>query len=831
MSVFASCTDNTVEDNQAKPTEGLHVVTLSAGFVKESTRSAVSEYGYFSWLPGDKIKVLSTDENFYDFAYDGEVQASRGNFTGEIEGIQTSFAVSPSTIAPASMGTKFMVTLPGAYTSIDKQANAPMIARLEEGATTGLQFRNLAGMMMINVKNIPAGTSHLIVTTDNQQLSGQFEVVEEEGFSVIKPAASSELNKIDITYTSTEVDRRLFFIPMPIGEYSNVHVEMVNEAGTWFSKTAQTMTIGRNQIIVMPTITCGATPSTAQQVITDTENTAETINQMLEEAATKQENEGALTDLSITIANTASEDGAPEEELVSTVEVKEELVIPATITKAEPVGEVVPSVSLTFDAVPTSTNTKELDGEVVSNLISVTDKTETTETVSSSKSEIMISIPSVEVEIEGETFVEAEAPSFEINLPTSTVTLSAKGESARYDVVYATTAENTLRIDRGVTVNKIIVGSGNVVAKGTIGDIVNNTDRVIIVTLEENAKITGTVGNNIIIVDNTVPGAPAEIADAFDNESTADGVKVTYEISTIGQLRRMAMLVNSGQENANMRPYSSCNFKLVADIDAGLVNDWIPIGFGRLFEGAFDGGNHTIKGNFVVKETQNAALFYLVLNATIKNLIVEGSIINDSEYSYKNASAIAFDVQRSTIENCVNRANVICKQPNIPSEEYYIINLGGIACQIYESSIIACGNEGLLSGGSLDHIVKAGLVCSSSNSTIAASYDISDEQGLCNNMNDTRVYGSWSKKLVRNPYNSGFYSSALNSCFFGYISNDMPAEVLNCGRFEGDQPSAAQIAAMNSVTEAYGWIFDSNARPIKSDKTGIPDNPVNPWLN
>lgn len=40
------------------------------------------------------------------------------------------------------------------------------------------------------------------------------------------------------------------------------------------------------------------------------------------------------------------------------------------------------------------------------------------------------------------------APKFEIELPSSTVTLAANGETATYDEVTATTAANTLVLDK-----------------------------------------------------------------------------------------------------------------------------------------------------------------------------------------------------------------------------------------------------------------------------------------------------------------------------------------------------------------------------------------------
>lgn len=78
------------------------------------------------------------------------------------------------------------------------------------------------------------------------------------------------------------------------------------------------------------------------------------------------------------------------------------------------------------------------------------------------------------------------APKFEIELPSSTVTLAANGETATYDEVTATTAANTLVLDKGITVNTLKVKAGNVRVKSgakvtAISRESGNTSTVIII--------------------------------------------------------------------------------------------------------------------------------------------------------------------------------------------------------------------------------------------------------------------------------------------------------------------------------------------------------------
>ena len=96
-----------------------------------------------------------------------------------------------------------------------------------------------------------------------------------------------------------------------------------------------------------------------------------------------------------------------------------------------------------------------------------------------------------------------EGYDFEINLPNSTVTLDANGESATYDDVTASTADETLIISQNVTVNTLKIKKGHVRVHGSIGNIsregTENGDVTYIIK-EDGASITGTVGEGCVVV-------------------------------------------------------------------------------------------------------------------------------------------------------------------------------------------------------------------------------------------------------------------------------------------------------------------------------------------
>ena len=75
---------------------------------------------------------------------------------------------------------------------------------------------------------------------------------------------------------------------------------------------------------------------------------------------------------------------------------------------------------------------------------------------------------SVKISASSET---TSSNNFDINLPNSTVTLDANGESATYDDVTASTADETLIISQNVTANTLKIKKGHVRVHSSIGNI------------------------------------------------------------------------------------------------------------------------------------------------------------------------------------------------------------------------------------------------------------------------------------------------------------------------------------------------------------------------
>lgn len=144
--------------------------------------------------------------------------------------------------------------------------------------------------------------------------------------------------------------------------------------------------------------------------------------------------------------------------------------------------------------------------------------------------------------------------------------------------------------------------------------------------------------------------------DAEEDAGTADK---PYEISTAEQLAGLAQLVNGGTN------FSGKFIKLTADI---LLNEldkdgmprvaegqtephkWTPIGNNKKkFQGTFDGDGHAVSGLYINEAQTHKGLFGAINSATVKNLIVTGSVNSGNK---NNAGGIVGNSTKSIVQNC-----------------------------------------------------------------------------------------------------------------------------------------------------------------------------------
>lgn len=123
-----------------------------------------------------------------------------------------------------------------------------------------------------------------------------------------------------------------------------------------------------------------------------------------------------------------------------------------------------------------------------------------------------------------------------------------------------------------------------------------------------------------------------------------------YQISNGAELAYLAQQVNGGTT------YAGSFFTLTADIQLNndavptSGNQWTPIGNNKKkFQGTFDGDGHAVSGLYINEAKTHKGLFGAINSATVKNLIVTGSV--NSGYQ-NNAGGIVGNSTKSIVQNC-----------------------------------------------------------------------------------------------------------------------------------------------------------------------------------
>lgn len=363
------------------------------------SRSTVTEGGEFAWAQGDEISVQKKDGGFATFVYGN-------NDKFGLKEDETSSTWKGVAYYPANDGhnaNKFV--LPASYSLGTNTLNthAPMKADVVESDSPNLSFKHLGGVLRFKFRNVPAEANKFVFTT-NKGITGTFDINGE----VIEANNDVSNNSITFNFTANQSNEMTFYVPMPVGTYQNMSVAFYqNTKELWKTSSTATNVVRRALLVLMPPLYCTANSATASSS-TGVENAL-----------------GNKTEASINLSGEAVK--------------MTEITIPESFTSAIEES----NLNLTYNNIP------ETD-----EAIEICDANTNAEQTDS-KGNVSISIPNVSDE--------SEAPSFNINLPTMTVTLEANIENAIYNEVTASTAKNTLRIGKGVTVKKLILNGGNII--------------------------------------------------------------------------------------------------------------------------------------------------------------------------------------------------------------------------------------------------------------------------------------------------------------------------------------------------------------------------------
>ena len=225
---------------------------------------------------------------------------------------------------------------------------------------------------------------------------------------------------------------------------------------------------------------------------------------------------------------------------------------------------------------------------------------------------------------------------------------------------------------------------------------------------------------NALVWDGTSTSEPAGY------NSTSPG---EVNITTAAELAWLAK-----QQNI-FRGYT---FKLTADIDLN-NHEWTPIGSTYTFNGTFDGQGHTVS-NLKCTNSREGGLFAEIINATVKNVTVSGSVsFNTDNDACQLGGIVAHVLDNSTIKGCTNQCTITATGSKSRCD------VGGIAGYVHNKNdsnnytfIISNNtNTGTVNdnGGSSSYaggIIGTATASNSSSITLAQnSYNGGNPSGVC----------------------------------------------------------------------------------------------------
>ena len=477
-----SCSQEEFENSGRKGNITVNATFEGAG---TDTRTTVNDKYKILWQDTDALGLFcSNAESNYSntkLEYASGAGQTSATFNGSKPSGETAvFSIYPYQQNMSVSGNTLTMTLPATLTNYNGSSNGPMYAKVTNPDNlSALSFKHMAAMIKLTVNKIPAeATTFKIIASNN--IAGTC-TVDLTAADPILAVTSDESKEITASFTaSADIKSRNFYIPLPTGTYSSITAQLTNGSDkVYFTKTLNDKILGRRDILVVPPLDCvvveATTPSALSTALADSKN----LPQEAPTAAT-------VTDIAVSGSfntTSGSNDG---------------IAIPVLQNS---------DINLAFNTAPTTSTSAPLK---------LTDKTNTSVSTpaATATNSVSLAVP--------ETTAEQEAPSVAITMPSTTVTLAAVGNKATYNEVTATTAQQTLIINAGVTVKKLTVKGGNLKIYGKVEQLVHDAgDTTIYIIKGTEASLPATIDSKFV-VQSDVAVLKAAFANGEDFKLSAD---------------------------------------------------------------------------------------------------------------------------------------------------------------------------------------------------------------------------------------------------------------------------------------------------------------------
>lgn len=420
---------NNEDDLGAKVTNGMLRATMESN-ASGMARAGFDANGVFYWSEGDRLGVTMQDGNGYTTGFtaltlvEGGAGQATASFSGDMTGTIAGYAAYPyndgHAVSTVDGTTTLTYNFPKeySYTKVDadyqtdtkgkgNSYNPAMWGKIEN---SNVALKHLGGVFCIKFAKLPVGDNLKLTFTADQKIAGKYTVTlsgSEPELTATTATDDSE-KTVSIAFGNTAQNTSgTFYIPVPTGNYTNVRVKILNDTEELANVFGGSYTIARKDLKKL---------SISSGTITGGE--AQTVSSVSEVADALGKN------TAVTVSGEVSGESNKIE-------------VPAAQSPETP-------ISIAFQSVASGAK------------IEFEDKA-TSGGGTSSVKDMTIALP--------ETESAEVAPVVNVNMPNTTVTLSSNGGSTPIKEATASTAENTLVVDAGVTITKLIVKKGNVRVK------------------------------------------------------------------------------------------------------------------------------------------------------------------------------------------------------------------------------------------------------------------------------------------------------------------------------------------------------------------------------
>lgn len=481
--LLAACSNEDQWGDSTPLQEGQLRATMEG--TNPTTRVGFAESGDFYWSNTDALGVQTVpaagadnteNSTFGKFTLSSGGGTASAVFTGS--GTAATYAVYPYSEEHSISGSSLTFHFRATYDELTKvdqdfftttQGEGNSFNTAMWGTITGqsVTMKHLGGVFCIKFDEMPYASGTLTLSVANKRINGDYTVtleddVEIQAVDITTSTTETEgvaENEVQIPFTNATVNQPgVFYVPVPTGSYQSVRVSLTNGSDET-STVVGDYTITRKRAVPLELEASSLTG--------------------------ESERNKSLSDASTALTNTDTK----------TVTVSGEVTAENEVTVFSETASETPA-----------TKTLVLENVASGASLTIKDPTADQSTTSTVTNEFTLSIPYSET-AEGETTY--DPLDLKVNMPNTTVTLAGNGGKAAYGEVTASTAENTLIVSAGVSINKLTVMKGNIRLQGdaAISEIVNSkeSDAKLYIYVEgAGYELPGNLGDNIEVVDASV---------------------------------------------------------------------------------------------------------------------------------------------------------------------------------------------------------------------------------------------------------------------------------------------------------------------------------------